>query len=169
MSDMLVKLYNLPLDFSFIAEQAKAGVVIRKPIGPEKHLAIDWIGQHFSDAWASEFDMSMTAFPPTCWIATQTKQLVGFACFDATGLGFFGPTGVHPDKRGRGIGKALLLACLLEMKLKGYGYAVIGSVGPAAFYEKCCGAVAIPDSAPSVWYDMLRRDDPPPPAPRRPT
>lgn len=46
-------------------------------------------------------------------------------------------------------------------KLKGYGYAIIGSVGPAEFYEKCCGAVEIPESSPSILHDMLRRDRPP--------
>ena len=157
MPDMLVKLYDLPTSFAFLDDMAAKGVIVRKPIGPEKHLIEDWILQHFSDAWASEFDMTMRAFPVTSWVATKEKQLIGFACFDATGLGFFGPTGVHPEHRRHGIGKALLLACLVEMKLKGYGYAVIGSVGPADFYAKCCGAVVIPDSKPSVWYDMLRR------------
>ena len=160
MPDMLVKLYELPLSFDFIARAAQQGVILRKPIGPEKHLIIDWVREHFSDAWASEFDLSMGRIPPTCWIATENKQLIGFACYDATGLGLFGPTGVLDAKRGRGIGRGMLLACLIEMKLKGYAYAVIGSVGPAEFYEKCCGAVSIPDSSPSIWYDMLRRDRP---------
>jgi hypothetical protein len=48
----------------------------------------------------------------------------------------------------------------VEMKLKGYGYAIIGSVGPVSFYEKCCGATIIPDSEPSIWYDMLKREKP---------
>jgi len=160
MPDMLVKLYELPLDFGFVSKAAEQGVIVRKPIGPEKHLIVDWVRDRFSDAWASEFDLSMGSIPPTSWIATKNKQLIGFACYDATGLGLFGPMGVQEDKRGRGIGKALLMACLLEMRMKGYGYAVIGSVGPADFYKNCCGAVAIPDSSPSIWYDMLRRDGP---------
>jgi hypothetical protein len=41
------------------------------------------------------------------------------------------------------------------MKLKGYGYAVIGAVGPAAFYHKLVGAVEIPDSTPGLWKDLL--------------
>src|SRR5512133_744159 len=101
MPDMLVKLYNLPMDLSCIAALRERGVEIRKPIGPEKHLIEDWILQTFSDAWASEFDMTMRSFPVTSWIATRDQQVVGFACFDATGLGFFGPTGVHPDHRGQ--------------------------------------------------------------------
>ena len=57
--------------------------------------------------------------------------------------GFFGPTGVDPAYRGKGIGKALLLKCLEAMRNEGYGYAVIGGAGPVNFYEKCCGATVI--------------------------
>jgi len=156
MPDMLVKLYELPLSLDFVAQAAGGGVVIRKPIGPEKHLVIEWIRRHFNAGWASEFDASMGHPPFTSFLATEDNELVGFACYDATALGIFGPTGVREDRRGRGIGKALLLACLTEMKLKGYGYAIIGSVGPAEFYEKSCGAVVIDDSTPSIWADMLR-------------
>lgn len=160
MPDMLVKLYDLPLSFAYVDELKAKGVIIRKPIGPEKHLICDWVYEQFSDAWSSEIDVALSAAPPTVWIATQDKALIGFACFDATAPGFFGPTGVRPDKRGGGVGRALLLACLTEMKLKGYGYAVIGAAGPTEFYAKACGAVAIPDSKPSIWHDMLRRPKP---------
>ncbi|WP_191092515.1 hypothetical protein [Francisella sp. SYW-9] len=37
---------------------------------------------------------------------------------------------------GLSIGKALLKPCLVDMKLKGYAYTIIGTVGPADFYEK---------------------------------
>lgn len=38
----------------------------------------------------------------------------------------------------------------------GYAYAIIGGVGPAAFYEKTVGAILIPDSAPGVYRDFLQ-------------
>ena len=38
----------------------------------------------------------------------------------------------------------------------GYGYAIIGDVGPSAFYEKSVGATVIPDSEPGVYRGMLR-------------
>jgi predicted N-acetyltransferase YhbS len=72
---------------------------------------------------------------------------VGFACHDATCLNFFGPTGVEPKAQQNGIGKALLFACLEDMKHQGFGYAIIGGVGPAEFYSKAVGAVAIEGSA----------------------
>jgi len=120
-------------------------------------LIVDWVRENFSDAWGSELDVSMSGFPPPTWIATHDKELIGFACFDSTCLGFFGPMGVRPDHRKKSIGRALLMACLVEMKLRGYGYCIIGSVGPTEFYAKTCGATIIPDSEPSVWYDLLRR------------
>ena len=159
MPDMLVKLYNLEHNWSFIQEQEKLGITIRKPIGPEKLYVMDWVRETFYRAWAAETDMAFSNRPVSCFIALKPKELIGFACYDATGLGFFGPTGVAETMRGKGTGKALLLACLLDMKLKGYGYAIIGGAGPVDFYRKAAGAVVIPDSFPSVFKDMLSSGD----------
>jgi GNAT superfamily N-acetyltransferase len=155
MTDMLVKLYELENDWRFLQEQEQIGVSIRKPIGPEKHFIMDWVREHFNLLWASEVDQAISNQPMTCFVAIREGQLIGFSCYDATALGFFGPTGVDEAFRGKGTGKALLLAALLDMKLKGYGYAVIGAVGPADFYTKTVGAVEIPGSTPSLWKDLL--------------
>jgi predicted N-acetyltransferase YhbS len=98
----------------------------------------------------------------SCFLATKEKAIIGFACYDATALGFLGPIGVEASCRGKGTGRALLLACLLDMKLRGYGYAVIGSTNLFAFYAKCAGATVIPDSAPGIWKDWARRPESPP-------
>src|SRR5574337_1399524 len=159
MTDMLVKLYDLRDDWGFLAKPAAQGITIRKPIGTEQHLVIDWVRDHFGDAWASETNAALSNRPVTCFIACQRHALIGFACYDATALGFFGPGGVAERYRGQGTGKALLLACLLDMKLKGYGYAIIGGVGPAEFYMKTVGAIEIPNSTPSIDKNMLRREE----------
>jgi GNAT superfamily N-acetyltransferase len=156
---MLVKLYEVEDDWSFLARQEELGITVRKPIGPEKHLVVGWIREKFGDAWASEADMALSNRPISCWIAIHEGKPIGFACYDATALGFFGPMGVDEQHRGRNTGKSLLLACLLDMKLKGYGYAVIGAVGPAEFYSKAAEAVEIPDSTPSVWKTWLRHEE----------
>ena len=156
MPDMLVKLFDLKDDWSFLAEQEQRGIIIRKPIGPEKHFVVRWVQQEAGEAWASETDQAISRRPMTCFIALKPPALIGFACYDATALGFFGPTGVALPHRGQGTGKALLLACLLDMKLAGYGYDIIGSVGPAEFYRKAVGAVEIPDSTPGLWKTMLQ-------------
>jgi len=66
------------------------------------------------------------------------------------------PTGVDPAHRGGETGKALLLACLLDMKLKGYGYAVVGAVKDIDFFKKTVGAVEIPDSTPGFYRNRLK-------------
>ena len=82
--------------------------------------------------------------------------LVGFACYDATIRGFFGPTGVHEAQRGRGLGKALLFAALHTMWEVGYAYAVIGSAGPTEFYAKAVGATPIEGSTPGIYRGLLQ-------------
>ena len=42
-----------------------------------------------------------------------------------------------------------------RMREEGYIYAIIGGVGPQAFYEKCVGAHLIPDSTPGIYKDFL--------------
>jgi GNAT superfamily N-acetyltransferase len=91
-------------------------------------------------------------------VAVAGRQFAGFGCYDATALGFFGPIGVQESMRGKGTGKALLLACLLDMKLKGYGYAIIGMTNLLDFYGKCVGAVPIEGSEGSVWKTWVRKD-----------
>jgi hypothetical protein len=159
MPDMLVKLYEIPDDWSFIAAQAQLGIIIRKPLSSEKYLILDWIRKEFSEAWAAETERAMSNQPASCFIAVrpaeQGFEMIGFACYDSAALDMFGPTGVQESCRGRGTGRALLLACLLEMKLKGYAYAIIGWVGPAEFYAKASGAVIIPDSEACIWKSWL--------------
>lgn len=158
MTDLLVKLYEMNNEWTFLSDQENLGVIVRKPIGPEKHILVDWVAGKFGDAWASETDMALSNRPISCFVAIKKQTLVGFACYDATALGFFGPTGIDEPYRGQGTGRALLLACLLDMKLKGYGYAIIGDVGPVEFYQKTVGAIEIPNSTPGLWSTWLRRD-----------
>jgi predicted N-acetyltransferase YhbS len=154
--DMLVKLYDLRLDSSFLTEQEQKGILIRKPLGAEKHIIIDWVRTHFGPGWASETEKAISNAPVSCFVAIRDEQVIGFGCYDATAPGFFGPVGVDEAARGQGTGKALLLACMLDMKLKGYQYAIIGWTEKAEFYHKLVGATAIPDSFPGLWKTMLK-------------
>ena len=56
MPDMLVKLYKLEQNWSFVQEQEKLGITIRKPIGPEKHYVMAWVKETFGSGWAAETD-----------------------------------------------------------------------------------------------------------------
>lgn len=157
MTDMLVKLYALPPLQPEIAAQTAQGIVLRRAIVPEKHFVLKFVRQHFSEFWVSECDVAFSRLPVTCFIAIENGEMIGFGCYDTTTRGFFGPTGVSEATRGRGTGKALLLICLHDMLAQGYGYAIIGGVGPAEFYTKTCGATLIPDSSPGVYAGLLRK------------
>ena len=165
--DLFVKLYDLPSLDEAMKRVEEQGIVIRKPIGAEKATVIEWIKNNIKDTgerWAGESEVAFFNSPRTMYIALdsnckdRTKRLVGFACYDATAKGFFGPTGVDETYRGRGIGKALLLSCLYGMRDDGYGYAAIGSVGPNGrkFYGACLpGCKPIEDSDPSIYGLMV--------------
>ncbi len=159
MPDMLVKLYELPPLEPEIAFQHDQGITIRRCMPPEKRLVIDWINEHFNPYWSSEADVGFSAHPTTVMLAHRRDQLLGFACYDTTFKGFFGPTGVDERERGRGIGTALLIKCLHEMRNAGYMYGVIGWAGPTTYYEKAVNAVIIPGSEPSYAYNGLLGTD----------
>ena len=156
MTDMLIKLYELEDDWQFLSKQQALGIVIRKPIGPEKHGIIAWVADHFGAGWASETDVALSNRPGTCFVAVKEAKTIGFACYDATALGFFGPIGVATSHRNKGTGTALMTACLLDMKLKGYGYAIVGAVKDGGFYKNAVGAIEIPDSAPGIYQSQIR-------------
>jgi GNAT superfamily N-acetyltransferase len=160
MTDMLVKLYDLPPLDPALTLQREQGITVRRALVPEGHLITAWVHDHFSEYWVSECRVALTRQPVSCFVATLDGALIGFACYDTTRRGFFGPTGVSEAARGRGTGKALLLVTLHDMWAVGYGYAAIGGVGPVGFYERAVGATVIPDSTPSVYADMLREPKP---------
>jgi predicted N-acetyltransferase YhbS len=154
--DYLVNLSVMEPNAVLEERMKDAGVTIRRALAPEAKLVTKWVADEFGDGWASETAVALTRQPPTCFIATRNQKLVGFACHESIARGFFGPTGVEAEARGLGIGHALLVACLFDLRTMGYGYAIIGDVGPAAFYEKAVGAVPIPNSAPGVYAGMLK-------------
>ena len=153
--DMLVKLYDLPDSRASYARLREAGIDLRRALAPEKHKVIAWVRKTFSEGWASEAEVAFSREPVSCFIAIERGRLVGFACHDATCPNFFGPTGVETATRKKGMGAALLFACLEDMKQAGYGYAIIGGVGPAEFYAKTVGAVPIEGSEPGIYRGLL--------------
>ena len=154
MIDMLVRLYDLPDSTALYADVADKGVTLRRARAFEKHTVAAF-ARTFSEKWASEVEVAVTRQPVSCFIATRDKQILGFACFETTQRGFFGPTGVSEDARGLGLGKALLMKSLEALRGIGYAYAIIGGVGPREFYEKACGATEIPGSDPGIYADIL--------------
>ncbi len=154
MADLLVRLYDLPV-FAATDRVQAAGISIRRALPPERHIVLEWIGRAFSKHWVSEAALGLSQQPTTVYLALRAGALLGFACYDTTAKGFFGPTGVDEAARGQGIGEALLGATLRGMREAGYAYAVIGDPGPVAFYRRHLDALEIPGSRPGLYAGML--------------
>ena len=151
--DMLVNLYRLP------ERTDLQGVRIRRVLAPDVLRVLAFVEKNFSAGWCAESRCALYAQPARCFIAEKDGECVGFACYDATAKGYFGPIGVDGSLRGSGIGRQLLLACLYAMKEEGYGYAAIGWCDHAApFYAHAVGAVPIEGSDPehTVYSRMIR-------------
>ena len=158
MTDMLVKLRDLPPLEPALAQAASRGVVIRRALAPEKPVVLGWMRAHFA-AWTAEVDVTFARLPVACFVALRGNEILGFACHDAIAPDYFGPTGVAESARGQGLGRALAVATMHALAAQGYVYAIVGGVGPAAFYEKAFGEIAISGSVPGIYAGMLR---PPP-------
>jgi hypothetical protein len=170
MSDMLVKLYNLPPLAPVLAELARANIEIRAGDPSEKTVIARWVRHHFDEAWAIGCEVGLGQRPVTCYIAVEkgpalaapqnpydqpAQLLVGMACYDVASRGMFGPTGVREDYRHRGVGTGLLLACLHAMAAERYAYAIIGWAGAPDFYARTVGATLIEGSEPGIFRGPL--------------
>lgn len=157
MTDMLVKLYDLPDSTERYKKLEESGIKIIRPMTPNKTKVVEWIRENFGEGWADETSAAFTHFPVSCFIAydVNEQKILGFAGYDCTYRNFFGPTGVLESARGKGIGGLLFLRCMEAMRDEGYGYAIIGSAGPVDFYKKVAGAIEIEGSVPGVYKDLI--------------
>ena len=156
MSDLLVRLYDLPPLAPVVEELDRQGIAIRRALATERPQVTQLARAHGSEGWAAECDAAFARMPLACFIAVDGDTLIGFACYEATCRDFFGPELVHPDARGRGVGKALLLAALHAMRAEGYAYAIIGWASSVDFYRKAVGATVIEGSTPGIYAPPLK-------------
>ena len=96
-----------------------------------------WLREHYPH-WEAE---AIPALERGLLVASRDASgLTGFAAWNVNRRGWFGPTGVRPDLRGRGLGTPLLLAALHQMRASGLATADIAWVGPIGFYAGAVGA-----------------------------
>ena len=153
--DMLVRLYALPSLEPALATAAAQGFSVHRAAAAERAPVLEFVRAHFPTS-AAEVEVAFGNSPVTCFIALHDGAIAGFACHDATAPNYFGPEGVRADLRGQGAGRALLLASLHAQRAQGYAYAIVGGVGPAAFYATTVGAVPIAGSTPGIYGERLR-------------
>jgi predicted N-acetyltransferase YhbS len=154
---MLVQLLKLESVDPLIREMRDGGVIIRRAMAHEMSRVREFVEQTFGVAWADEITVAYANKPISLFIAIRDGDVIGFAAYETTRRGFFGPTGVAPAERGKHIGKALLLVSLWGLREMGYAYGIIGGAGPVDFYAKHCPATVIPDSEPGIYTDPLRK------------
>lgn len=110
---------------------------VRLARADENDRVLDFVERHFGRIWRFE-----AARAAGIVISEHDGELAGFAAYEANnrGLGTFGPTGVATNFRRRGIGRALLLAALAELRALGYANAIIPWTDALDFYARSCGA-----------------------------
>ncbi len=140
-----------------MAAMAEKDIFVQRAMASEKKLVVGWVQNRFGEGWAAECDVAFARQPIACMIAVSGGQLAGFACHDSTCRNFFGPIGIDPASRQKGIGRAVLLATLHAMAHAGYAYAIIGGAGPMAFFEKCVGAFPIAGSTPGIYRPTIKK------------
>jgi len=156
MTDMLVKLYDLPEISSKENPLLQAGYRIFRPLRCELPKVAEFVKSEFdNESWGQELQGAFEQLPPKLWIAVKDNQVVGFACYDITAKGMFGPIGVHQAHQGKGIAQVLMVKSLMSLRELGHAYGIIGWVSSEAFYEKAVNAIAIPDSTPGIYANRV--------------
>ena len=151
MADLLVNLLQLPA-----LEGGLKEFLVRRAQPFELSAVRGFVTENFSVSWADEVSVGFARQPVSVFVATIERELAGFAAYECTRRGFFGPMGVSDKAKGIGVGKALLLTALESMRELGYVYAIIGAAGPVRFYQSSVGAIVIPDSEPGIYTDLLK-------------
>jgi GNAT superfamily N-acetyltransferase len=147
--DMIAPLLSLPSSQPFVRVVEAQGVGVRRAKVWEAGSVRKFIEERLVPIWAEEAAVAFANKPISALIAFDGATIVGFAVYECTFRGLFGPIGVDEAYRERGIGAALLMRCLEAMREMGYIYAIIGQAGPREFFEKVCGAIAVPEHWPS--------------------
>ena len=161
MADMLVKLYNIPCSHDIEENLSKSGIRCKKALALNRSKIIAFVKTCAKDDYSDEVRAAFANNPVTCYIATREKEIIGFACYEATARNFFGPMAVLESERKKGVGKALLLKALESMRELGYAYAIIGwpTKSAVSFYKKCVDAILIDEKSSGVYKRMIEIDE----------
>ncbi|MEZ4393388.1 MAG: GNAT family N-acetyltransferase [Polyangiales bacterium] len=131
------------LGFTSIAEHLDLVVDPRVEGGCPGIEAVDdeaalcaWVGSRFGAAWSEE---CARAGRGGLFVARVGGEVVGFSAAGGNNaaLGTFGPVGVIPEARGRGLGAALTRAAMRALAAQGFQEVTVPWVSPqtAAFYQ----------------------------------
>jgi GNAT superfamily N-acetyltransferase len=126
-----------------LAEAARArGYAIRRA-HPDEHALPAAIAAEFGGAWPFEVVRALGYEPCGVHVAVDASgNYCAFAAHDGNnrGLGWFGPAGTWPAHRAKGLGEALLIACLVDVAAE-RARCEVAWIGPRAFYDKAAGII----------------------------
>ena len=97
---------------------------------------IKWVSKNFSPEWGYEVSLGFKEEEGGVWIAKRDKEILGFSVYGGLEPNWFGPIGVHPAARRKGIGTVLLYRCLESLRLLGKRLVVIPWTGHLFFYTQ---------------------------------
>lgn len=151
MPDIICPLLDLPDYQDLISRLSEQGICVR-PARPYERAAVsEFVLKRWGQGWVDECLAGFARTPISTLVAVKDKQIIGFAAYEATAPGFFGPTGVDKAFRGQGIGKALLLESLAGLRSLGYVYGFIGYPGPVDFYLKITKGIVLPKEWSNIY------------------
>lgn len=123
-------------------EKVETNEDVRRPERSEAERVLEFVEREFGRIWRFEAAKAFEREVPPAFIAEEEGTITGFAVHDVNnrGLGWFGPTGVAKEMRGRGVGGRLLLASLADLRRLGYERAIIPWTDALDFYARASGA-----------------------------
>jgi mycothiol synthase len=124
-----------------LLERAGAtGYEVRRAHADEREPLCAAIAVEFGGAWPFEVERALGYDPTGVHVALQNGAYCAFAAHDGNnrGLGWFGPAGTWPAHRGKGLGEALLMACLVDVAAE-RSQCEVAWIGPRPFYDRVAG------------------------------
>jgi GNAT superfamily N-acetyltransferase len=133
---------NLEVSLESFAPEGSTPATLRRPSHAEADRVLGFVDREFGRIWRFEAEKAFQRELVPGFIAEEGGEIAAFAVHDVNnrGLGFFGPTGVLPSLRGRGLGRLLLIESLRDLARMGYQRAVIPWTDAIEFYRRSCGA-----------------------------
>jgi len=134
---------------------APPGYALRRATADDGPPLAVAIAAEFGGAWPFEVTRALTVGGVHVAIA-EDGTVAAFAAHDGNnqGLGWFGPAGTLAAHRRKGLGEALLLACLVDVAAH-HDVCEVAWIGPRAFYEKAVGIAG------ERRFVVLQKDLPP--------
>jgi GNAT superfamily N-acetyltransferase len=121
----------------------REGIVVRLATPEDRDRVRDWVLKNSGHNWSHETAKAIGPAGSGVWIAEDETGLVAYSVFGSLEHHWFGPIGVAPNLRKKGLGTLLLFKSLDSMRQLGVPRAVIPWTGHLFFYSQVPGIVGL--------------------------